>query len=61
MSKLKLFSVIWYDKGNCEIAEVRIKAHTIPGAFAPAYHGLTQKQYEAVQKEAVSVKVEEFE
>lgn len=60
MGELKLFSVIWYDKGNCEIAEVRIKAHTIPGAFAPAYHGLTQKQYDAVMAEAISVKVGEI-
>lgn len=60
MHKMKLFSVVWIDKGNCEIAEVQIEACTIPSAFAPAYNGLSRKQFAAVQKEAVSVVVKEL-
>jgi hypothetical protein len=60
MPVLKLFAVIWIDQGNCEIAEVQIEACSIPGAFAPAYNGLTRKQYEAVHTEATSVIVKEL-
>lgn len=60
MADLKLFSVVWIDAGNCEIAEVTLEACTIPGALAPAYHGLSRKQYTAVCKEAVSVVVKEL-
>lgn len=60
MPKLKMFSVVWIDPGNCEIAEVKIAACSVQGAFAPAYHGLSRKQFAAVQKEAVSVVVKEL-
>ena len=60
MTKLKKFSVVWIDRGNCEIAEVEIEAYTLAGALVPAPDMLTKKQFAAVQKEAVSVVVKEL-
>lgn len=60
MPVMKKFAVTWWDVGNCEIATVKLEACTLPGAFAPAYNGLTRKQFAAVQKEAVSVDVREL-
>ena len=60
MPKLRLFTVVWLDEGNCEIAEVQIEACSIPGAFAPAYNGLSGKQFAAVQKEAACVVIKEL-
>ena len=60
MPEMKKFMVTWYDKGNCDIASVNLEACTIPGAFAPAYNGLSRKQFAAVQAEAVSVEVKEI-
>ncbi|MBO6275875.1 MAG: hypothetical protein J6N20_00270 [Pseudomonas sp.] len=60
MPKMKKYSVVWFDNGNCEIAVVKIEACTIQGAFAPAYNGLSRKQFAAVQIEAVSVEVKEI-
>lgn len=57
---LKKFCVVWIDAGNCEIAEVEIEACTIPGAFAPAYNGLTREEYQAVCNEATSVIIKEL-
>jgi hypothetical protein len=56
---LKMFQVTWFDAGNCEIAAVRLEATSIPGAYAPAYHGLNRKQFAEVQSEAVRMTVEE--
>lgn len=56
---LKMYQVTWLDGGNCEIATVRLEAASIPGAFAPAYHGLSQELFGEVQNEAVKVTVEE--
>lgn len=60
LHEMKTFIVTWIDAGNCEIAEVKIVACTHRGAFAPAYNGLTRKQFAAVQKEAVSVVIKEL-
>lgn len=60
MSPLKKYSVVWFDAGNCEIAEVEIEACTPLGAHVPAYNGLTRKEHASVQKEAVSVVIKEL-
>lgn len=60
MRPLKKYSVVWFDEGNCEIAEVEIEAFTPLGANAPAYAGLSEEELGAVLKEAVSVVIKEL-
>lgn len=55
MANLDSYTVIWHDKGNCDIASVEVAARSVHEAIVLSYNGLNQKQFDEVQEEAVGI------